>query len=58
MIEDSKHYASLRAATVTLAIPNATKRIVEEITSLIPVTANDHEELAVVQEQLRETALA
>ena len=36
MIEDSKHYASLRAATITLAIPNATRRIVEEITSLIP----------------------
>lgn len=42
MIDDSKHYASLRAATITLAIPNATKRIVEEIVSLIPeqATAN------------------
>jgi UDP-N-acetylglucosamine:LPS N-acetylglucosamine transferase len=42
MIEDSKHYASLRAATITLAIPNATRRIVEEIVSLIPeqATAN------------------
>jgi UDP-N-acetylglucosamine:LPS N-acetylglucosamine transferase len=39
MIEDSKHYASLRAATITLAIPNATKRIVEEITALIPEAA-------------------
>ena len=58
MIEDSKHYASLRAATITLAIPNATKRIVEEITSLIPVTTNGQEELPVVQEQLSETALA
>ena len=36
MIDDSKHYASLRAATITLAIPNATKRIVEEIAALIP----------------------
>jgi len=36
MIEDSKHYAALRAATITVAIPNATKRIVEEITALIP----------------------
>jgi len=43
MIEDSKHYAALRAATITIAIPNATRRIVEEITSLIPetVTANN-----------------
>jgi UDP-N-acetylglucosamine:LPS N-acetylglucosamine transferase len=36
MIDDSKHYASLRAATITIAIPNATKRIVEEIAALIP----------------------
>jgi UDP-N-acetylglucosamine:LPS N-acetylglucosamine transferase len=36
MIDDSKHYAALRAATITVAIPNATKRIVEEIVSLIP----------------------
>jgi UDP-N-acetylglucosamine:LPS N-acetylglucosamine transferase len=36
MIDDSKHYAALRAATITIAIPNATKRIVEEITALIP----------------------
>src|SRR2546421_476114 len=36
MIDDSKHYAALRAATITIALPNATKRIVEEITALIP----------------------
>ena len=36
MIDDSKHYAALRAATITLAIPNATRRIVEEIAALIP----------------------
>jgi hypothetical protein len=36
MIDDSKHYASLRAATITIAIPNATRRIVEEIAALIP----------------------
>ena len=40
MIEDSKHYAALRAATITIAIPNATKRIVEEITALIPESAD------------------
>jgi UDP-N-acetylglucosamine:LPS N-acetylglucosamine transferase len=46
MIDDSKHYAALRAATITVAIPNATKRIVEEITALIPETANTNETLA------------
>src|SRR5213594_1956257 len=52
MIEDSKHYAALRAATITLAIPNATKRIVEEITSLIPVTTDLAEQELAVKEQL------
>jgi UDP-N-acetylglucosamine:LPS N-acetylglucosamine transferase len=52
MIDDSKHYASLRAAAISLAVPNATKRIVEEITSLIPVTANYEEETLVAQKQL------
>ena len=36
MIDDSKHYTALRAATIAIALPNATKRIVEEITALIP----------------------
>jgi UDP-N-acetylglucosamine:LPS N-acetylglucosamine transferase len=41
MVEDTKHYAAMRAATLGLAIPNATRQIVEEITSLIakPVMA-------------------
>ncbi len=47
MIDDSKHYAALRAATITIALPNATKRIVEEITALIPRPATaDNESLA------------
>ena len=47
MIDDSKHYAALRAATITIALPNATKRIVEEITALIPKAATaDTESLA------------
>src|SRR5258707_13972367 len=57
MIEDSKHYAALRAATITLAIPNATKRIVEEITALIPAPAKLEEDLA-AQPQLTETVAA
>jgi UDP-N-acetylglucosamine:LPS N-acetylglucosamine transferase len=36
MLDDSKHYATMRAAAFGLAIPNATRKIVEEITSLIP----------------------
>src|SRR5215510_2087750 len=44
MIEDSKHYAALRAATITVAIPNATRRIVEEITALIPESATSNNE--------------
>ena len=44
MIDDSKHYAALRAATITLAIPNATKRIVEEIVALIPEQASANSE--------------
>jgi UDP-N-acetylglucosamine:LPS N-acetylglucosamine transferase len=47
MIDDSKHYAAMRAATITVAIPNATRRIVEEITALIPEHASaDSESLA------------
>src|SRR5712691_11309778 len=52
MIDDSKHYAALRAATITIAIPNATRRIVEEITSLIPVAANTEEEALATREQV------
>jgi processive 1,2-diacylglycerol beta-glucosyltransferase len=36
MMEDEMHYSRLRAATVGLAIPNATRLIVEEIAALIP----------------------
>jgi UDP-N-acetylglucosamine:LPS N-acetylglucosamine transferase len=36
MVEDTAHYSALRAATVGLAIPNATRQIVEEIAALIP----------------------
>ncbi len=36
MVEDEIHYSRLRAATAGLAIPNATRHIVEEIAALIP----------------------
>ena len=36
MMEDEVHYSRMRAATVSLASPNATRHIVEEIAALIP----------------------
>ena len=48
MVEDSAHYSALRAATIGLAFPNATRQIVEEITALIPAT--DKTEPAVLAE--------
>ena len=36
MMEDEVHYSRMRAATVGLAVPNATRQIVEEIAALIP----------------------
>jgi UDP-N-acetylglucosamine:LPS N-acetylglucosamine transferase len=57
MIDDSKHYAAMRAATISVAIPNATKRIVEEITALIPVPPAAEENLP-AQEHLVESLMA
>lgn len=48
MVEDSAHYSAMRAATIGLALPNATRHIVEEITALIPRT--DQTEPAVLTE--------
>ncbi len=36
MVEDTAHYSAMRAATVGVTLPNATRRIVEEIAALIP----------------------
>jgi len=36
MMEDEVHYSRMRAATVSLAVPNSTRHIVEEIAALIP----------------------
>jgi UDP-N-acetylglucosamine:LPS N-acetylglucosamine transferase len=36
MMEDTAHYSRMRSATIGLAIPNATRHIVEEIAALIP----------------------
>jgi UDP-N-acetylglucosamine:LPS N-acetylglucosamine transferase len=44
MVEDSRYYSSLRAATAGLAFPDSTRRIVEEIAALIPLHALAEEE--------------
>jgi UDP-N-acetylglucosamine:LPS N-acetylglucosamine transferase len=49
MMEDTRHYAAMRAATVGLAIPNATRHIVEEITALIPAPVMAREEPVLVE---------
>jgi len=44
MVEDARYYATMRAATAGLAIPHSTRRIVEEITALIPAPVLAEEE--------------
>src|SRR2546428_12653352 len=44
MVEDTAHYSAMRAATIGLAIPNATRQIVEEITALLPLPVPNEEE--------------
>src|SRR5919112_3002825 len=44
MVEDSRYYSGLRAATAGLALPDATRRIVEEITALLPAPLVAEEE--------------
>ena len=36
MVEDATYYARMRASTLTLVVPDATRRIVEEIAALLP----------------------
>lgn len=44
MVEDTAHYSAMRAATLGLAFPNATRYIVEEIAALMPAPAELEEE--------------
>jgi UDP-N-acetylglucosamine:LPS N-acetylglucosamine transferase len=48
MVEDARYYAAMRAATASLAIPHSTRRIVEEITALIPAPVLAEDERAKV----------
>jgi UDP-N-acetylglucosamine:LPS N-acetylglucosamine transferase len=49
MVEDSRYYASLRAATAGMAFPDATRRIVEEIAALLPAPLAAEEEPAALE---------
>jgi UDP-N-acetylglucosamine:LPS N-acetylglucosamine transferase len=44
MMEDTAHYSAMRAATIGLAIPNATRQIVEEIRALLPAPSQAEDE--------------
>jgi UDP-N-acetylglucosamine:LPS N-acetylglucosamine transferase len=52
MAEDARYYATMRAATAGLAIPHSTRRIVEEITALIPAPVLAEEERVVVDARI------
>src|ERR687884_832352 len=49
MVEDSRYYSGLRAATAGLAFPDSTRRIVEEIAALIPAPMLAEEEAATLE---------
>jgi UDP-N-acetylglucosamine:LPS N-acetylglucosamine transferase len=52
MIEDSAHYAAMRAATAGVAIPNATRHIVEEIAALLPAAMSAQDEALAAAERV------
>ena len=49
MVEDTAHYSAMRAATIGLAIPNATRHIVEEIAALIPAANETPDQTAMAE---------
>jgi UDP-N-acetylglucosamine:LPS N-acetylglucosamine transferase len=52
MVEDARYYTTMRAATAGLALPHSTRRIVEEITALIPAPVLAEEERVVVEARI------
>jgi UDP-N-acetylglucosamine:LPS N-acetylglucosamine transferase len=58
MVEDARYYATMRAATASLAIPHSTRRIVEEITALIPAPVLAEEERAAVAAAVADARIA
>jgi processive 1,2-diacylglycerol beta-glucosyltransferase len=49
MVEDTTHYSAMRAATIGLAIPNATRQIVEERAALIPASPEAGEQAVLAE---------
>jgi UDP-N-acetylglucosamine:LPS N-acetylglucosamine transferase len=49
MVEDTAHYSAMRAATIGMAFPNATRHIVEEITALIPASIEQTEQVVLAE---------
>ena len=48
LLDDSVKYAAMKAATVNMAIPNSTQRIIEEITALLPANKKMKQPQAVI----------
>ena len=49
MVEDTAHYSAMRAATIGIALPNATRYIVEEIAALLPASTDPVEQPALIE---------
>lgn len=49
MVEDARYYAAMRAAAASVALPDATRRIVEEIAALLPAPVAAEEESFAVE---------
>ena len=51
MVDDALYYAAMRKAAASVAVPGATRRIVEEIAALIPaaVMANEEQRVAEIR---------
>ncbi len=49
MCDDARYYAALRASAAAVALPHSTRRIVEEITALLPVPAAAQDEPAAAE---------
>ena len=48
LVNNSKRYSDMKAATIDLTIPNSTQRIIEEITALLPVQTENPQPQAIV----------
>lgn len=50
LASDARLYAQMRAATAAVVIPHSTRRIVEEITALLPAPARPEDEASAVEQ--------